>query len=290
MKLFGEMSRYKEWKNEIRRIASLWAEVRRYSADWGADSQQVTARREEAERRAYRLRLLVSEVRRMKPENKAKWYAEIDAAALEPQPKVRAARKPTTPAQRTEAIAAENRLPLWHGPNGDWPAPRRVVGVSWCSKLGRWAIRFSTRLGEYVNTNTHGLTPAELADEVDRIKAHLVFRGHLDGRARVGAWNDKTAIAFNLKVLEAQQGDALDSDDSLGIAEPLYAHLVCWLKDQSEYAKHCMEATRAGRLPDTFKRFPKQSWYDARMKRMTSLSSKEAAKFAEALSNAPNAS
>lgn len=190
---------------------------------------------------------------------------------------------------RTEYIAHENRLPLWHGPDGEGP-PRRVVGVSWCGKLGRWAIRFKTRLGEYINTNTHKLSPAELADEVDRIKAHLVFRGHLDGRIRVGAWNDKTMVAVNLKMLEAHQGDALDSDDALGIAEPFYAHLVCWLKDQSEYAKHCMEARRNGRIPDTFKRFEKQAWYDARKRRMTTLSTKEQATFENALSKAPDAS
>ena len=271
------MTRYCGWKSEIHRIRLLWADIRRYAADWGPDHPQVQQRREQAESMAHRLRVIISEVRRMKPENKAKWYAEIDEASLEPAAKAPAQRKPSTPRARTEYIAHENRLPLWHGPDGQG-APRRVVGVSWCGKLGRWAIRFRTRLGEYVNTNTHGLTPAELADEVDRIKAHLVFRGHLDGRVRVGAWNDKTSVAFNLKLLEAQQGDALDSDDALGIAEPFYAHLVRWLKDQSEYAKHCMEAQRNGRLPDTFKRFEKQAWYDARKKRMTSLSSKEAAK------------
>jgi hypothetical protein len=274
----GEMSRRVGWRNEIERIRGLWADVRRYGAEWGPDHPQVTQRREQAESLAKRLRIIISEVR-MKPENHAKWYADIDAAALEPQAEApKPVRKPTTRTQRIEAVAYENRFPLWHGPSGDGP-PTRVVGVAWCSKLNRWIIRLRTRLGIYKNTNTHGLSPAELADEVDRIKAHLVFRGHIDGRVRVGVWNDKASVAFNLKVLAEQQGDALDSDDALGIAAPFYAHLSCWLQDQSDYAAHCMEAARAGRLPDSFKRFPKKAWYDARVKRMTSLSDKERAKF-----------
>lgn len=273
------MSRRVGWRNEIERIRGLWKDVRRYSADWGPDHPQVQQRREQAESLARRLRIIISEVR-MKPENHAKWYADIDAAALEPQPAASGApaAKPKTRAQRVEAIGYENRLPLWHGPNNDWPAPRRVMGVAWCSKLSRWIIRLQTRLGVYKNTNTHGFTPAQLADEVDRIKAHLVFRGCLDGRVRVGVWNDKTSVAFNLKVLEAQQGDALDSDDALGLIAPFYEHLSCWLQNQSEYAKHCMEARRAGRLPDTFKRFPKKSWFAKQLTRMTSLPAKDAAK------------
>jgi len=284
------MTRFTGWKSEIHRIRLLWADVRRYSADWGADYPQVVARREQAESLSKRLRILVSECKRMKPENKAKWYADIDAAMLEPETKDSAPRpKPSTRATRTESIAYENRFPLWHGPEGDG-APRRVVGVAWCGKRGRWVIRLRTRLGEYVNMDTLGFSPAELADEVDRIKAHLVFRGHLDGRVRVGVWNDKSMVAFNLKALEAHQGDALDSDDVLGLAAPLYAHLSEWLQDQSDYAKHCMEAARAGRLPDTFKRFPKKAWYTARMQRMTTLSAKEQAKFTAACTTAPDAS
>ena len=132
------------------------------------------------------------------------WLAKIDSACG-PAPE-RKPRAPRAVVARTDVISHEARIPLWSGPNGD-EALKRVVGVAWCGKVGRWAIRIRTRLGEYINTHTDGISLFDLAYLTDHFKCIMmvgaydplsleidksVGGGFLSPRPgmRKSAWND----------------------------------------------------------------------------------------------------
>lgn len=194
---------------EIRRLHGMWAEWQRYERDGGPAKSAH-------ERFAAFKASLLERIEQSRLKTKDRWRERIEAAcAPAPQSKPRT----TSRATRTEDLSIGHRFPLWPGPTGEGEL-RRVVAVTWSNKVGRWAIRISTRLGDYWNTHTEGLSLEALAYTADHMKCVLTLRGFLSplpGMTK-SAWNDYECAQEKLEC-----GVELDLDNAR------HAHLNEWI-------------------------------------------------------------
>jgi len=224
--------------HEILRLHRVWERWDLFARTWGEAPDEL------AQLDAFKSSILerIGQTR-MKPENKEKWRAKVEAACG-PQPK---RTRTSSHVTRTEALSISQQCPLWSGPNGDGPL-RRVVGVVWCRKVSRWAIRIQTRQGEYINTNTQGIPPDRLAFEVDHMKVMLMLRGYFSPRdgMRHTAFNDWETAK---DMLES------GSDISPDLDNPLHSHLYGWMKRVSYRDALNANAARSGRFACTLHAF-----------------------------------
>jgi hypothetical protein len=166
---------------------------------------------------------------RMKPETRDRWNGEVERAAAPPL-----VAAPTL-ARRYER---PDDGPTWRGLDENEPE-RRIRGLFWCHKAGRWAIRIQTSRGNYVNTNTHALSWGRLACEIDHMKCALVLRGFLVIGTKHSSWN---AVDLAKERLGCESAD-LDQEN------PLHAHLLAWLQRCDQRDEENALAERRGCLP-----------------------------------------
>ena len=183
--------------------------------------------------------------------NKAAWYERVEAACAPPPVKVAS----SVPACVRD-FEQPHDCPTWRGLDSNEPE-RRIVGLFWCRRVGRWAIRIQCRRihgqrAEYLNTETHGMSWGHLAVAIDHLKCVLILRGHLSlpvFGTRTSAWN---AWSFAKEKMDC-------GDVELDLDNPLHAHLAQWLSRQEKLTEDRIK------YPDaTLRDYPKETAAEAR--------------------------
>lgn len=222
------------FRRRVRALRAAWERWQRFVAEWGSapyDEKLVADMKAET--------LLYIDASRMRPENKDRWRAAVEAAcASQPEQEQRDPRRYPHP----------DKVPTWRGPNGDQPE-RKIVGLSWCANLNRWAIRIRTTRGEYRDTDIDAFSLDELAIAIDHMKCVLTLDGYFSLQSkftRKAAWNDADAAQADLAC-----GVTLNPDNVL------HTRLRRWMDRVTDADELNAESSRSGRIGVTLRDIPR---------------------------------
>lgn len=230
------------FRGELRRLHLMWREWDSYIRLGGPDKEAL-------ERLTLFKADLCSRIGESRIKDKAPWFARVEAACAPAVKRTRTAR-----ATRDADRGADGHPPIWRGASDDGP-PRRVVGVVWSRKVGRWAIRIVTKMGEYWDTDTEGVSLLDLAMDVDEIRVAFTIRGFFSARPglRNNIWNEPASAKAMMFSAEQSGQFELNRDN------PRCAHAAVWLQRKADWEADNASAFRSGRLPSSFRTVPKVS-------------------------------
>jgi len=203
---------------------------------------------------------LLTRIANTRCKDKRKWEAMVEAACQPTPPKPQPQTPQTKRLPGTSLYPQPYDCPRWTGLDDNEPE-RKIVGLVWSRKVGRWAVRITTRLGEYIDTQTVGVDWKTLAVTIDHIKCAFLTRGYFSAgwerHMKKSAWND---LAFAKEKIGCGYVE-LDEE------KPLHKRALDWLERVAVREK--MNA--GGRGSCTLHAVPTQAAMDAHWKRMTQL-------------------